>query len=363
VAPAVNELDRVSGRLVGQILSVLIEALSSGVLGHVLETLDAAFDSGSDASDILDQVCDVLGGAMERAARGLPGGGEGLRAPVIAKARDGFVLDRLMLAVRLCLNARREMKLAGLPRYQLEVTMLKVARSNDLIPLQQILSGSKRLDVAQQGTAERKPFRRSSPPAREVRPSGPEQKVDSGSLDEAKSLPELSKQSSASKALNQSPDTSEAVTNRSPAPLVLAIIISEWKKVIAHVKAAKPRIGSLIEPTRPKALNGNQLLILLPPGQSFHKKQLEGAAGLGPVEDAIEAILGAKLSVVYESPVALAKKVEAPERRVHDLPPVRKILDAFSGSVVRVDGGFESSAAPDATNTPMESEDTENEGL
>ncbi|HMS15562.1 MAG TPA: DNA polymerase III subunit gamma/tau [Planctomycetota bacterium] len=361
--PAPEDLDRVLGRLDRRILLNLMTALGEGDLALVLDAIDESFETGRDASDVLDQLVDVLRGAMVRAARGLPSGGEGMDAPLIAAARSAFDLDRLLLALRLCLNARREMRVAGLPRYQLEVTLLKIARSRDLLPLREALSGLMAPEPEPAPIGDRKTFRRIAPPAREVRTA------DRAPVSDARPTPppaptpgrppaETQQQKPLAPQHATSPDRPPAVR----LPPTLDVLNAEWKRVVALVKKGKPRIGSLLEPARPASLTGTTVVIRLPAGQKFHKQQLE-TSGKAPIEDAILAILGTRLQVVYEVPASEIQKPQTTERRIYEHPSVRKLLDAFSGSVVRVESLAPEPDAPRVTDTIIEEEDTDHEGL
>lgn len=332
VAPAVEDLDRVLGRLDRKILIDLVLSLGEGDMGRILDCLDLAFESGRDASDVLDQVCEVFRIALVRTARGLPGGGEGLRGEIVAKAREHFDLDRLVFVLRLCLNARREIKIAGLPRYQLEVALIKIARSADLLPLATVLSDLSPMDRSGTVATERRVLRR-------VPPAGAESNGDPA----------------------PPPDSAVEPPIRKPVPS-LPVIQAEWRGILGKIKAVKPRIAALLEVGRPSQFSDGLLTVSLPAGQSFHKKQLETAGG--PVVAAVlSEVLGAPVRVVYHTSSPAEERGRPPEQRVLDHPPVRKIVDAFSGSVLKVDTSDSGAAAEAAGGHSAGIEEAEDEGI
>ena len=349
--PDVSDLDRILGRIDSAILGGLAQGIGQGDEGLVLDQLDQAFESGRDATDVLDQMCELYRAAMVREARGLPGGGEGVRADLVEQLRADFSLDRLMLALRLCLNARREIKIGGLARYQVELTFLKIARSTDLLPLRELLD-SLRVGGAMpapnaQGGDQKPSFRRTLPtrkakasappasaPAAAEAPAEPRPPVREAEPRRPAPAPEAEPDAQLQEQAAPKPRPAVPPTREAP---TLPIVQAEWSKVVQEVRAQKPRAASLVEQARPQGLQGHKLELLLPPGWTFQKKQLEGQFKT-LIRDAIASVFGVALVPSYKAPDRSASKELPLERQAVNDPNVRKLLDSFGGQVVNVRG-------------------------
>ena len=329
----VADLDAILGTIDSEHLGGILSAVGCGDVSACLESLDTVFEAGRDAEDILMQVVDLLREAMSRECRGLPGGGEGRRAPLVELIRKDFDLDRILLALRLCLNTRREMKLSGLPRVQIEVCFLKLCRSKDLIPIARVLerldslgAGQSAAPAASRGEDVR-PFRRpsvrgASPPSKDA--ASPVRAPDNP-------RPKASPQAAAPTQSSGAPAASGAPV---PAPKSIEEVRERWGAFLNALRTQSKRASAFLESGRPQALEGLELQVLLPAAQSFSVAQLRGALG-HDVRRVAPAILGAGIKLTYS--LAKAEQELAPRQSVYENKNVRKIIDHFEGSVVGVD--------------------------
>jgi DNA polymerase-3 subunit gamma/tau len=320
--PSMADLDRVLGRMGSQILEDIISPLGRGEGGGVLDALDAAFDAGRDAEEILDQVSELFREAMVREARGLPGGGDGRSAPLVEMVRSGFGLDRLLFALRICLNTRREIKLAGQGRVQLELAFLKIARSRDLRAVGDILKhlqdhGAPPTDSPAAPAAVPSPrtavkgFRQKAPADRTPEADVAEDPVDDS---EASSPPSVPK-------------------GRPPLPVIRA----EWGKVVDLVRKQKARAASIIRDAIPDGLEGDQLTLRLPAGADFGRRQLEGPGLRSLLEDAVETVFGHRFQLAYVVPTKAEAERRPRQTKVYEDPGVRRLLESFGGDVVSME--------------------------
>src|SRR5262245_23591258 len=126
---AAEDLDRALGLVDVERLRGLVAAIGAGDSGRVLAVLDDAFGAGRDPEGLLAQLLDLFREALAASARELPRGTSGKRTEIVDELRSAFTVDRLLYSLRLLLNTWREIKLAGWGRLQVEVGLLKVARS------------------------------------------------------------------------------------------------------------------------------------------------------------------------------------------------------------------------------------------
>lgn len=131
-------------------------------------------------------------------------------------------------------------------------------------------------------------------------------------------------------------------------PLRLEVIRAEWPKVLRTVRERRPRAGTLLEGAEPERLEAGMLAIRLPAGAGFQKQQLE-TGQKKVLEDVLSEVLGRPLATSWSCASGPAPSRERPStQRVYEDPGVRKILEAFNGGIVAVDGGAGSAAASES---------------
>lgn len=322
-----EDLQRVLGRMDGQLLGELLAAAGEGRTDGVLDALDTAFESGRDPEDVLAQIVEVLREAMLQEARGAEGAGP--RGQLAASVRRLFPMDRLLLALRVALNTRREMKLAGQGRVQLELALMRIARSGDLLPVEEIL---KRLEGGEGGAAP--PERGGRPAWRPPSASGPPGKPASepaGKPTPGPAAPDPSGKGGPGETRSRVPGGD---------PPSLGRVQGEWPRVLEALKGRSRRAAAVLGESRPVRITGSRLEVELPAGQGFARSQVQGELA-GLVDQVVLEVLGHPLELVWTREGPSGGEAGPEQRRtapsVYEDPGVRKVMDSFDGGLISIE--------------------------
>ena len=330
------DLDRVVGVIDTEVLGAILDAAGEGDLARLMDGLDAAFETGRDAEEILLQLVEILREAMVREARGLAGGGDSRRGALVGTVRNHFPLDRLLFALRICLNARREIKLVGHGRVQLELAALKIARSGDLLPVREILERLERGGPAAPETASRpaagggRATRASAEP-----PPRPASRPPLGAAAKAPAPPAEPARSGPAEKPRAAPEAVEAAPRRGPPPS-LERMRGDWGRLIDHLRQRSARVASMLDGAVPAKVVGSDLHVALEGNRSFQKEQLEGPQRR-LVEEAVAEVFGHRLRLRYDLCEAGKEGSRPVTRKIHEDPAVRRIIDNFDGGIIAVD--------------------------
>ena len=129
------------------------------------------------------------------------------------------------------------------------------------------------------------------------------------------------------------PAAEEAADAPSGPDLRLEQVADAWQRTI--VEAVRDRsisVASLLTEAKPTELAGDTLTVEFPPGNDFHRKQLDEPKNIGLLREALYEVTGRRLAVVLEAGDAEAGEVEEEdERAAHrgglDLP-LKETFDA-----------------------------------
>jgi DNA polymerase-3 subunit gamma/tau len=297
-----DDVAAVLGEAGGRRLADLVEALRSGDAGKVFVSLAAIFAAGIDSGAFTDQLLDRFRALLAVKVCGLNPDVLDLPDADLAeceKQASGFTLEALLYFAQLTLEAKRRIREGSPPRIVLEVALVKMARSADLVPLSDAL-------------------RMAAPPgeAAPVRPAA---------------------------APRTEPDEPDAPTPPAPAfagtPTNTAEAQGAWPRVVAAVKEKSVLAGTLVGEGRVVQLGADEVVFALPSKFSkFHADQLGTPKNKAAIEAAVESVFGRRLAVRVElerggGEATPAKKPPAPAEAADD-PGVRKILETFGGSRV-----------------------------
>src|SRR4029079_13571675 len=129
----------------GSHLADLLAAVRAGDAAKVFTTLAAIFAGGVDVAAFTDQL-------LERFRALLAGKAVGKNPDIVdlpeadlveaEKQAAGLTLEALLFFIQLTLEAKRRIKEGANPRIVLEVTLVKMSRSGDLVTLTEALKGS-----------------------------------------------------------------------------------------------------------------------------------------------------------------------------------------------------------------------------
>ncbi len=128
-----GDLERITGRMPTEVVRSLCEAVVDGDDRAVLAGLQTCSEKGADPAVLLEQVIEFLREEVHRIVASDPGAGDGESAPERAP------LDRLLGALQILLEAASKLRHSALPVIAVEVVLLKVARLEDPLVLEEVL--------------------------------------------------------------------------------------------------------------------------------------------------------------------------------------------------------------------------------
>ncbi len=301
---AEGDVAAVLGEARGTHLADLVAAVRTGDAGKVFASLAAIYAGGVDTGSFLDQFVEHFRALLAVKVCGKNADIVDLPAADLDEAEKeagGFTVESLLYAIQLLLEAKRRVKEGANPRIVLEVTLVKMARSADLVTLSEAL----RLQAASSP----------APAARPAAPAAPE--------DEAPPAP--------------------AVEEFKGVPTNLQEAQGAWPRVYQAVKEKSVLAGTLLKEGRVSRFAAGELVFTLPSHfKKFHVDQLESPKNRAVIEPAVLTVFGKQVAVRFaldpggggaggETP--MFKKPSPPPDTTSD-PGVRKILETFGGSKV-----------------------------
>jgi DNA polymerase III gamma/tau subunit len=223
----------------------------------------------------------------------------------------GLTLEALLYFIQLTLEAKRRIKEGANPRLVLEVALVKMSRSADLVTLTEALRGT--VVAAAPAAAPAAP------------PSRPAEAEPAADADEPVPL-------------------APAAAPPAPAPAFAGVPTSleeaqgAWPRVVAAVKEKSVLAATLLREGRVSKFSADEIGFVMPSQfKDFHVKQLEGAKNKGVIEAALQSVFGRKVGLKITLESGGAPGPAAAPRRPADTtadPGVKKILEAFGGSKV-----------------------------
>jgi DNA polymerase-3 subunit gamma/tau len=309
-----NDVASILGEAGGRHLADLLEALRSGDSGKVFTSLAAIFAGGVDTTAFTDQLLERFRALLALKVCGRNPDVVDLPEADLAeceKQSGGFTLEALLYFIQLVLEARRRIREGANPRIVLEVSLVKMARAADLVPL---------ADVLRSGAVAAVPGPSALAPA-QAPPRG------GGAREESP------------------PPAPEEAAEPPPPPFVGTPTSSEegqaaWPRVLAAVKAKSAVASALLANARILRLAGDDLALALPPGfNRFHLDRLEDPKNKKVIEEAVQSVFGRKLAVKVSLEAGGAAtpssgRAASPPTEATADPGVKKILETFGGSKV-----------------------------
>jgi len=294
-----DDVASVLGEVGGARLSELVGALRAGDAGKVFTALAGIFGGGIDTAAFTEQLLERFRALLAVKVCGRNAEVVDLPEADLAdceREAGGFTVEALLYFIQLLLEAKRRIREGSNPRIVLEVSLVKMARSADLVTLPEALKG---LHVPASPAPAGKPAPVS--PAADV-PPGPEEAP-------------------------AAPPAEDAAT--------------PWGQVVAAVKAKNMRAGALLAAGRVARVAGDTLSFALP--AQFGKGNLDPLEkNRAAVESAVQSAFGRKLAVKFvldsgggepEAP-AEPRASALPQGDAAGDPGVKKILETFGGSKV-----------------------------
>jgi len=311
-----EDVATVIGEARGPHLTDLLAAVRGGDAAKVFTTLGQIFSGGVDVAAFTDQLLERFRALLAVKAVGRNPDIVDLPEADLAEAEQqaaGLTLEALLYFIQLTLEAKRRIKEGANPRIVLEVTLVKMSRSADLVTLSEALKGA---IVSAPAPATAAPAPAAAAPA-------PRPAVDA---DADEPVP-----------------IAVAAPPPAPAPFAgtpttLAEAQGAWVRVVAAVKEKSVLAATLLREGRVTRFSGDELAFTLPSQfKDFHVKQIENAKNKAVIDAALLPIFGRKIrlkiSLEQGAPGAAAAPRQAPADTTAD-PGVKKILEAFGGSKV-----------------------------
>jgi DNA polymerase-3 subunit gamma/tau len=309
-----GDVAAVIGEARGSHLADLLSAIRGGDTAKVFTTLSAIFASGVDVAAFTDQLLERFRALLAVKAVGKNSDIVDLPENDLAEAEKqaaGLTLEALLYFIQLTLEAKRRIKEGANPRIVLEVTLVKMSRSGDLVTLAEALKGT--IAVAAPPAA---------PPARPAPPAEPEAAAD---------------------AEEPVPIAAAAPPVPAPAfagtPTTVDEAQSAWPRVVGAIREKSLLSATILKEGRVLKLAADEVAFSLPAKfNDSHLKQLENPKNKAAIEAGLQTIFGRKMALraSLESGGSAPAARPAPARPADTTadPGVKKILEAFGGSKV-----------------------------
>jgi DNA polymerase-3 subunit gamma/tau len=311
-----EDVAAVIGEARGAHLAELLGAVRGGDAAKVFTTLAAIFASGVDVAAFTDQLLERFRALLAVKAVGKNPDIVDLPEADLAEAERqaaGLTLEALLYFIQLTLEAKRRIKEGANPRLVLEVTLVKMSRSGDLVTLSEALKGT--IAVAAPAPA---PAPLPAAPA----PKPPVESEPAADADEP--VPLAAAAPAPTPAFSGVPTTLEEAQGA-------------WPRVIAAVKEKSVLVATLLREGRVLKFSADELGFVMPSQfKDFHVKQLENPKNKALIDSALGSVFGRKvgLRISLESGGGgLSGPPKKPADTTAD-PGVKKILEAFGGSKV-----------------------------
>jgi DNA polymerase-3 subunit gamma/tau len=125
--------------------------------------------------------------------------------------------------------------------------------------------------------------------------------------------------------------TQEEEPSSSAPPLALQQVADAWQRTI--VEAVRDRsisVASLLTEAKPTELAGDTLTVEFPPGNDFHRKQLDEPKNIGLLREALYEVTGRRLAVVLEAGEEASSEVdeEEPQSEEDWIESLKQTFDA-----------------------------------
>lgn len=298
-----DDVTTVLGEAGGARLTELVEAVRTGDAGKVLTAVGGIFEAGVDPAAFTDQLLERFRALLAIKACGRDAELVDLPESDLAECArqaEGFTLEALLYGLQGLLEARRRVKEGAPPRLVLEVALVKLARSTDLVSLAELL--------------------RMAPGARTAAPPAAGFEPDCGTA--------------AKPAAEEEPPPPAPA---SPPPPVPEGLKEAWPRILAAVKERSVLVGTLLAQGRVARFAADEIAFVLPPPfTEFHVQRLESPQNRAALDAALTSVLGRKVAfrISLEGGGAPPAPKPVPPADLSADPGVRKILETFGGSRV-----------------------------
>jgi DNA polymerase III subunit gamma/tau len=311
-----GDVAAVIGEARGSHLADLLGAVRTGDAAKVFTTLSAIFASGVDVAAFTDQLLERFRALLAVKAVGKNPDIVDLPEADLVEAEKqaaGLTLEALLYFIQLTLEAKRRIKEGANPRIVLEVTLVKMSRSSDLVTLSEALRGT---------AVAAAPVAAPAPAPAAAADAAPPPVADA---DEPVPL-----------AAAAPPPPAPAFAGT---PTTIEETQSAWPRVLTAIREKSLLCATILKEGRVTKLTGDEVAVALAAKfNDSHLKQLENPKNKTAIEGGLQSIFGRKMGLRASLEAGgSAPASRPPAARPADTtadPGVKKILEAFGGSKV-----------------------------
>ena len=313
-----------------ELTKALVENNTKGALNIISYIIDQGYDIRHFATDLLEHFRNLLMLKINEEVVDLP---KDLRER-LKEFKERFDQDRLLRMVEIVSQAREEMKRSDRVRLILEMAVVKLAKSESTVSVDEILrkieSIEERLGIM---------------PAQEELPieEVPEEETP------AAKIPARHRYAQAlagGKDGASYPPTPTALDGRiRQAGLELGGIKDVWGEVVKEIRKNSAVTGAFLMEGEPIALRDNLLTIGFNEDFKFHKEQIEEKENRELIQKALNKVFGKDFTIECrltnsprERPERVAQKgmVMSKGEFIEEEPVVKEALDIFGGEILEI---------------------------
>ncbi len=264
-----------------RLCDMIVDRDTAGALVFVEELAEQGQDLGRLVTDLLEHLRHLLlVQHMGHVPESLPVTEE--TKELLREQANQLPEPAVLRLIDLLAVALEDMRQGGDPRLPLELALVKVTRPQ--------------ADLSRESLAHRVELLESRGPAPAARPEPVERAAQTTVA-------------VAEPATVEAPDAPPAAPD-----LRLEQVADAWQRTIVEaVRGRSISVASLLTEAKPTELAGDTLTVAFPPGNDFHRKQLDEPKNIGLLREALYEVTGRRLAVVLEAGDAEAGEVEEEE--------------------------------------------------
>jgi len=268
------------------------------------------------------------------------------KATQYATEAETFTIEEILYVIYTLSNTIDFIRKSSLARIPFEAAVVKLTQPGSIVSLAEIM---KRIDALGASSSRAGSSKESSRPIEDKSRDG--QVI--SDKPQARAVETLKEDNNAAAPEETGePKAQTAVSTEEPKAALagadLDEILAAWAKVINQVKTKKISIGSYLQEGYPIDVESHKLFIGFPKELQFHKEVLESLENRRLIEEAIDAVMGKPLRVVFKliEPVGMPKSdgssypdgadgADGDDKADAADPIIKSALEMFGGQVAR----------------------------
>jgi len=340
-----------------------LERAAAGDATGTLEAYARVHAAGGDAATFLGQALEML---REVAAVGIAGprtslvDAEASEKEALAALAGAFGVAGALRATQALAETLRLVRATDEERPLVEAGLLRVALGGGARSLPEVLDALAAMEARLGGDAPPGPTAAAPPVGASAAPGDrvPGERTDDASPAAA---------SSGGDRLFRTDLPPGSRADREDGPLDLARVLELWPRIAEEAKGRAASLGTFLPAARPTLVAKDALTLEFPPSMSFHRAQCEAPDRLRALGEAVEAVLGRPLRVLFqegpaggspgpgdaeEEPAGAADLDRLRHREIEEIrrtPVVEALEKEFQVRMVRIGRKDPPAAEPGAT--------------